>query len=131
MKKAQTRWKKPISIHTETELVIKDTRPLVAILSNQREKHGWLSKLLTIEDIQGTANIDIDQGEIIIPYAFFSSDKIDLGAKGIINEENNNGVFYVRFKKLKGLLKIKDGKRNFDIIGVEKQFKEYSPLVVE
>ena len=129
--KAQTTWRKPISIHTETKVVIKDTRPLVAILSNQREKHGWLSKLLTIEDIQGTANINIEQGEIVIPYAFFSSDKVDLGAKGIINEENNNGVFYVRFKKLKGLLKIENGKRNFDIIGVKKQFDEYSPIVVE
>ena len=125
----QTIWKKPFSIHSESVVEIKDSRPLVAMLSNQREKHGWLSKLLTIEDIQGTARLDIEHNEIVIPYVFFDSDKIDLGAKGIINEHTHEGVFYARFKKLKGLLKVRNGQRNFDILKAKKKFDDYSPVI--
>lgn len=131
LNKAQTVWRKPISIHTETELEIKDSRPVVAILSNQREKHGWLSKLLTIEDIQGTAQLDIENNEIVIPYAFFESDKVDLGAKGTINEKTYDGVFYARFRKLKGILKVRDGDRNFDVIKAKKKFDDYLVIKVE
>lgn len=126
LKKAQTVWRKPISIHSEAELEIKDSRPVVAVISNQRGKHGWISKLLTMEDIKGTAQLNIEHNEIIIPYAFVKSDKVDLGAKGIINKDSHDGVFYARFKKLKGILKIEDGQRNFDIINAKKKFDNYS-----
>lgn len=127
LKKGRAIWKKPIQVQMEADVQMKDTRPIVAMLANHREKHGWLEKLLTIEDIQGEAVMNMEQKQIVIPYAFISSDKVDVGAKGVITETTRDGMFYARFKKLKGLLKIKDGKRNFDILNAKKKFDEYSP----
>jgi hypothetical protein len=129
LNKAKIIYKKPVRLHTEAEIEIKDSRPIVAMLANHREKHGWLSKMLTIENIKGIARMDIEHQEIVIPYAFFDSDKVDLGAKGIINAQTHDGVFYARYGKLKGLLKVKDGKRNFDIIRAKQKFDEYSPVI--
>lgn len=125
--KAQAIYKKPVRLHAEAEIEIKDSRPIVAMLANQREKHDWLSKMLTIENIQGTARMDIEHQEIVIPYAFVDSDKVDIGAKGIINAQTHDGVFYARYGKLKGLMKVNNGKRNFDIIRAKKKFDEYDP----
>jgi hypothetical protein len=36
-------------------------------------------------------------------------------------------VIYARYRKLKGLLKIREGKRSFDVIGAQKKFDAYSP----
>lgn len=127
LKKGRAAWKKPIQVEMEADVEMKDTRPIVAMLANQREKHGWLEKLLTIENIQGEAFMNMKQNRIVIPYAFLGSDKIDVGAKGIIDTNTREGVFYARFKKLKGLLKIRDGERNFDIIKARKTFDEYAP----
>ena len=51
--------------------------------------------------------------------------KIDIGAKGIISLKLRDGMFYFCFKMLKGLLKLRNGKKNFDILHVQKTFCNY------
>jgi len=126
LKNGRTVWKKPVRIWAEAEIKMKDTRPIVAVMANQRGKHGWLEKMLTIEDIRGEGSLEMALGQVVIPYAFVGSGKVDVGVKGTFDRHNRDGVFYARYRKLKGLLKIKDGKRNFDIFRARKQFDEYS-----
>lgn len=73
----------------------------------------------------GEAQVDIDQDRIIIPYAFATSDKIDVGAKGVISADERNGVLYVRFRKLHGILKINNGKRNLDVFNAREKFDQF------
>ncbi len=127
LSKAKVNYKKPIRLDAQAKIKIKDSRPIIALLADQKKKHDWLSEMLTIEDIQGTARMKIKDKQIVIPFAFAASDKMDIGAKGIITEQNHEGVFYARYKKLKGLLKVNNGQRNFDIIRAKKKFDEYTP----
>ena len=60
-------------------------------------------------------------------YAFAGSDKIDVGAKGLMNGETREGMFFARFRKLHGILKVKDEERNFDILGAKRKFEAYVP----
>ena len=125
--RANTVWKKPVRMKAEADIAMKDSTPIVAMLSNHRDKNGWIEKLLTVGNIEGEASMDMQKNQIIFPYAYAGSDKIDVGAKGIITAETRDGVIFVRYRKLKGLLKIRDGKRNFDIIKAQKKFDAYSP----
>ena len=60
-------------------------------------------------------------------YAFAGSDNIDVGVKAVLGEKgSNNGMIFVRYKKLKALLQTTEGKHNLDVINTEKQFEEYS-----
>lgn len=126
LEKGRAIWKKPVFVHADTAVEIKDSRPFVAMFSNHTGEHKWIEKMLTIENIQGNAEMTMENRQIIIPHAFTSSDKIDAGAKGIINAESAEGIFYARFRKLDAVLKIRNGKRNIDIIGARKKFNEYS-----
>ena len=123
--KANVVWRKPIQLQSQTSLKIKDSRPVVAMLDNKKEKHNWMSKLMTIEDINGKATVNMSNNVITFPYAFVKSDKIDIGAKGIISPTLRDGIFYLRFKGLKMLLKMRNGKKNLDIFHVEKTFDNY------
>ncbi len=125
LKKARAVWKRPISILLEADLAMTDSRPIVAAIANQRGKHGWLEKALTIDDVNGEAEIDMAQDRILIPYAFATSDKIDVGAKGVITADQRTGVLYVRFRKLHGILKINDGKRNLDVLKAREKFDQF------
>ncbi|SFZ98312.1 hypothetical protein MNB_SV-5-1825 [hydrothermal vent metagenome] len=125
LKKANVVWRKPVKLQSETTLSIKDSRPIVAMMDNQKEKHNWLSKLITIQDIKGTAKVNMANNIISFPYAFVKSDKIDIGAKGVISEALREGMFYLRYKKLKLLLKTRNGKKNIDIFHVKKTFDNY------
>ncbi len=124
--KAHTVWKKPIQLDVEAELQMSDSIPIVSMMANQKGKHGWLGKALTIDDVVGNMHLQIANQQIVIPYAFAKSDNIDVGAKAIINNETRNGVLYVRYKALKGLLKINDGKRNIDVLKAKEKFDAYS-----
>ena len=125
--RANAVWKKPVRLKAEADIAMKDSTPIVAMLSNHRNKNGWIEKLLTVGKIEGEASMDMQKNQIIFPYVFAGSDKIDVGAKGVITREARDGVVFVRYRKFKGLLKIHDGKRNFDIIKAQKKFDAYSP----
>jgi hypothetical protein len=125
LKKARAMWKRPIRMHIEADLEMTDSKPIVAVIANQRGKHGWLEKALTIDAVNGKTVINVAQNHIIIPYAYASSDKIDVGAKGVITADERDGVFYVRFRRLHGILKINNGKRNLDVLNARRKFDQY------
>ena len=64
---------------------------------------------------------------MVIPLAYASSEKIGVGAKGLINADDREGIFYVRFRKLDGILKMRNGKRNIDILKAREKFDQYLP----
>lgn len=127
LEKGRVVWKKPVSIDAEAAVAIKDSRPFVALFSNEKGRREWLEKMLTVQDIQGRAEMILKNDRLVIPYAFVSSDKVAAGAKGIISAERADGIFYARFRKLDAVLKINDDKHNIDIIGAKKKFAEYTP----
>ena len=127
LEKGRAVWKKPVVIEAEAAVEIKDSRPIVAIFSNAKGQHDWLEKMLTVNDIQGRAEMSLQNKQLVVPYAFVGSDKVDAGAKGIIGADRTDGIFYARFRKLDAVLKVKDGKYNIDVIGAKKTFGKYTP----
>jgi hypothetical protein len=127
LNKARAVWKKPVQLDIEADLKMTDSRPFVTMMANRKGKEGWLGKAMTIDDVDGKVNLRMKDQILVIPYAFAASDKIDVGAKGIISKELNNGVLYARFRKLHGLLKINNGKRNLDILKAREKFDQYVP----
>jgi len=127
LNKARAVWKRPVQLDIEADLEMTDSRPIVAMMANKRGKEGWLGKAMTIDDVNGKVNMKMKNQTVVIPYAFAGSDKIDVGAKGIFSKDLHDGVFYARFRKLHGLLKINNGKRNLDILKAREKFDEYVP----
>mgnify|MGYP001812400622 FL=1 len=124
--KGRTTWKRPVQLDLEAEVEMSDSMPIVSMLANKRGKHGWLEKALTIDDMKGDVRMQMANRQVVVPYAFAGSEKIDVGAKAIISEDNRNGVVYVRFRKLHGILKVVDGKRNVDVLKAREKFDNYS-----
>jgi hypothetical protein len=127
LEKGRTVWKKPVVMEAEAVVKIKDSRPIVTMFSNAKGQRNWLEKMLTVNDIQGRAEMTLENEQLVVPYAFVGSDKVDAGAKGIIDADRTDGIFYARFRKLDAVLKVKDGKYNVDVIGAKKTFSNYTP----
>lgn len=115
----------PFRLKTEAGLHLTDSRPIVAMLGNQKDRPGWIKRMLTIEDVNGTVALDFVNPRLIIPSASINSDKIELGAKGIINKSQRSGMIYARYKKLDIVVKISDGKKNIDLLRARRKFDEY------
>ena len=122
---AETVLTDPVRLKAKTSLHMTDSRPIVAMLGNQKGSPGWVKKMLTIEDVNSTVELDFVNPRLIIPAASMESDKIELGAKGVIDKDLRNGVIYARYKKLDIVVKISDGKRNIDLTRARRKFDEY------
>ncbi|RLA52906.1 MAG: hypothetical protein DRQ98_09455, partial [Gammaproteobacteria bacterium] len=126
--RGQTTWKKPLQLDVEARINIADSRPVVAMFGNKGKRPQWLLNMLTIEDIEGSAQVTIANEQIIIPLAHAISDHIEVGAKGSISEARRDGIIYARYKKLDAVVKITDGKKNTDVIGAREKYVTYQPV---
>lgn len=123
--KADIIWKKPLQLKSEIALSIKDSRPIVAMIDNKHIKFDFITKLLIVENLQGEATINMEDDTIAIPYALVKSNKIDIGAKGIITPTLRNGMFYFGHKNIKAVMEIRDGRRSFNIFNAQQSFENY------
>ncbi len=123
--RAQTILTNPFRLKAEAALHMTDSRPIVAMLGNQKNRPRWAKKMLTIEDVNGTMTLDFVNPRLTIPTASMDSNNIELGAKGVIDKDQRNGVIYARYKKLDIIVKIADGKRNIDLLRARRKFDEY------
>lgn len=124
--RGDTVFTQPAQLDLEATLSASDSRPIVALFRNQE---GWrpefLANAMTIEDIEGTAELTMRDKRLLIPSAWVDSDNLQVGAKGVIEADGNDGVIYLNYKKLDLLLKINDGKKNVDIIRAREKYDEY------
>ncbi len=123
--KGHTTWKKPLQLSAEAAISIDDSRPIVAMFNNSGRKPKWLLNMLTIEDIEGTAKIDIANERLVIPLAHAISDNIEVGAKASISQQGRDGVIYARYKKLDAVIKITQGNKNTDVINAREKYDSY------
>jgi len=125
---AETTWAKPLQLTAEAVLSMTDSRPIVAMMGNHKDRPHWVKNMLIVEDIKASVSLDIADNIMVIPYAFMDSDHIDFGAKGVIAGQRNDGMIYARYKKLHVLVKINDGKKNIDLIHAKASFDQYQPV---
>jgi len=126
LSRGETTWTDPARLHLEIDFSMSDSRPIVAMFSNQGWRPKFLTNMMTVEDIEGRATINMADSRIIIPLAGATSDNIEVGAKATITEKTSNGMLYFRYKNFDALLKIRDGKKNLDIIKPLEKYQSYS-----
>ena len=125
LSKGVTTWTQPPELDATARITIRDSRPVVAMFSNRVRSPKWLLKMLTIEDVVGDVKLQAADNRITIPLAHAISDKLELGAKAVIQEGLRDGVIYARYNKLDALLKINDGKKNLDVLNARKKYDNY------
>jgi len=125
LNQAKLNFDSPFALKTAAVITMTDSRPIVAVLGNQDDRPKWVKNMLTIEDVTGVVKLEMANNRILIPDAFVESEKIDIGAKGVIDEALSDGVLYARYKKLDVVVKFSNGKRNIDLFRAKRKFDAY------
>jgi hypothetical protein len=116
----------PLRVSAEAELTASDSRPIAAVFRNQQ---GWrpkfIAKALTVEDIEGTAKLEIEGNRVVIPTSWITSDNIEVGARAVWSESGNDGVVYLKYKKIDAVLKLDNDKKNIDLTKAKKKYDSY------
>jgi hypothetical protein len=125
LKQARTVWQDPPLMSFEADLAVSDSRPFVALFANQGWRPEFLTRALTVEDLVGYARLDIADDSLAIPTAVLTSEEIELGGKGRIGGDEREGVVYARYKKADALIRIRNGRRNLDVLDARGKYERY------
>ncbi len=120
-------WKRPMTLDVKAGFRLLDARPLLAIFDTSSKANNWLDRLLDLKNIRGNATISVAPKQVVVPYAFATSDTIDVGAKGIFRKGDRQGVFYARSGKLAGILAVDNDQKRFGLIDATGKFDTYVP----
>jgi hypothetical protein len=115
----------PVWLSADAALTVSDTRPLVALFENRSISPVWLSKLLTIRDIDGEATLEMSDNQLRVTDAQVLSDKAEVAVKALFYEKGSDGVVYVRYRKLDAVLKMDGEESNLDVLGARQTFEQY------
>lgn len=125
--KGRVVWKRPVTLDITTGLRMTDARPLLAIFESNRKTSRWLDRLLNLKNIRGNAALKVSPNQVVVPYAFATSDTFDVGAKGIFQPNFRQGMFYARAGALSAILAIDNKQRRFELLGATRKFDSYVP----
>jgi hypothetical protein len=118
-------FQKPLKFSAKADLSVSDTRPLVAMFDNRGDPPRWVSKLMTVKELKGKAELGLSEGRFTIPLAYVDSEIAEVAAKAEFHRGERNGLVYARYKKFDLLLKRLNGKRDLDVIKVREKFDRY------
>jgi len=127
LEETQVLWHKPMHLDMAAGIIIKDTRPFVALLDNMRGEHGWIDNLLTVRDLGGHLKLTLDGKRAVLSDAMIGSEQISVGAKGRADAHGREGLVYVRWHDLTGALELRGGEKYFDIANARGRFDAYVP----
>ena len=127
LEETQVLWHKPMHLDMTAGIVVKDTRPFVALLGNMRGEQSWIDNLLMAQDLGGHIKLAIDGKRALLSDAMIGSEQISVGAKGRADTHGREGMVYVRWHDLTGALELQGGEKHFDIANARERFDAYLP----
>jgi hypothetical protein len=127
LKKGQAVWRKPVRLRAEGVLNVSDSRPFVTMFENRGWRPKFLSRMLTIEDIEGEATVSAADEVLYLENVHVLSDKLEFAAKGSLAKSGRDAMVYLRYRALDALLKYAGQDRNLDIINARETFDAFQP----
>ena len=117
----------PPAVDAVTELSATDSRPIVAMFKNQ---DGWrpefLARALTLEDIEGTAELHLANKRLRVSEALVTSDNVEARMKGVISEAGMDAALFMKAKKAGAMLEIEPDGRRLRLIKPLQKYEEYT-----
>lgn len=117
----------PPAIDAVAELAATDSRPIVAMFMNQ---DGWrpdfMARALTLEHIEGTAELLLADKRLRIPEALVTSDNVEARMKGIITEEGMDAALYLKARKVGAMLEIEQDTNRLRLIKPLQKYEDYT-----
>jgi hypothetical protein len=109
------RLKDPGEIVCSADLKMKDTRPLIAILGQEKNLFNKLKGILTFKDVEGEANLEISANRMEIEDFDIDSEGLKVKANLQIIDKKAKGIFYTKFHGIPFALDLRGEKKNFQL----------------
>lgn len=105
--------KDPGEIVCSAEIKMKDTRPLIALLGQEKKIFNKLKGILNFKDLEGEADIEIAAKSMEIENLDIDSEGLKLKANLQVRDKQSSGILYTKFHGIPIALDLRGEKNNF------------------
>jgi len=124
VKKGDLIWNEPMDIDAQMQIKMRDTEPLITLLRDTKKKKTLLDKILTIQNVEGTLDIQTNESDIILDQLVINGKGLEIISKLNLVEKSINGVLYVKLLGIGTNFEIKDNKAKFKGLGGKGKVKK-------
>jgi hypothetical protein len=122
---------KPLALDTTFRATLKDTTPLLAFVRKEGKSPGWLAERLTGKEVKGSGQISFQAQRIEArKLDFKAGEDIEVLGEVRLAKPDWSALLFCRYRKLSVSVEMKDGERDWDLVGSRKWFvakeKEWS-----
>ena len=105
--------KDPGEIVCSAEIKMKDTRPLIAILGQEKKIFNRLKGILNFEDLEAEADLEMAANAMEIENFDIDSEGLKLKANLQVRDKKSSGIVYTKFHGIPFALDLRGGKTDF------------------
>jgi hypothetical protein len=117
-------WARPLALHSRFDVQMKDSGLLLNLVAQRKTFLHWFSGVLTVEDVTARGDLAFREGAIVVDPLRVEGGKLDLRTRLRYSREHKTADLFVRFGKLATGVALRDGKRDFKILGPEEWFEK-------
>lgn len=106
----------PGDLTTQVRIQMRDTRPLIAILGEQKEIFSKLEGILDFEDVDGSANLRMGEDLMELTDVVLDSEGLKILANLRMAGEDSTGIFFTKFRGIPLAIDLRGEKNRLKIL---------------
>jgi translocation and assembly module TamB len=116
-------WSKPLAIQGRIEARLRDAGLLLSLFAQRSRFLDWFDSLIHVDDVQVRGDLQMGNGVVQVDPFRATGDNLDLRSRLRLAAGSRQGDLYVRYKKLKVGIALRDGERAFKLRRPEEWFE--------
>ncbi len=122
--KSRMRLDSPMEIDAEINVEMRDTRPIVALFDAHHHVPHWVERLMTIEDINGSATLKVGEHAVEVTDMEITGKHLRALADLSLTDNTREGILYIRFRGFSLGIEMTKGKKDLKFIRPLRWFNE-------
>lgn len=131
VERGRLEWRRPFNLDAKASAQLANVSVLLALFSRHRDYPAWVLKLADAGTTQLAARVDVKPGRLVFDDVEAQNRRFELKARLRHADKTVDGNLYLGWGKLGLGLDIKNGKRDFKLIGAEKWYDAQPGLLAK
>lgn len=126
--RGEGRFTTPAQLDARIQMSLRDSRPLVVFLAEEKGIVRWFKNMLTVKDIQARADFKMEGKAVKVEDLEMTGDRLEILGDLDIFSRQFGGVFYARLRDFSVAVELRPGQKKFKLTKSKPWFEERRQL---
>ena len=121
----------PAQLDAHVQMSLRDSRPVVVFLAAKRGVVKWFKNLLTVPNIQASADVKMQGKMVQVQNLAMTGDRFEILGDLDIAQRRLGGVFYARLRNLSVAVELRDDRKKWKLTNSKAWYEKHWQSMME